>query len=676
MIPIQNKGKEKVDESASELTYVAPIKYDPGIYSLPLSISDKFTGLALIDSGAALNMMPVSYCRKIRIKKLAPTAYQYRGINGYMTKPLGIAEAMPVRIGNFVYPTNFIIPNLPKNTEIPIIFGRAFLHTAQVNIDMRNQVTSLGHEDKRIFFDPDGKPIMHFLRPYEDSSQSFQEKCDRPNLPHERPKKTKDYVNPMNPNGEQPNANGPGTSKKGHRKNKGLQPFRVLRSRKRGNPTRDENFGFWKQKYLREREVSSFAMRSVYCGLSETKNRIHLTTTYRAADGSHAFTYFRDTMNQIASRQFVISRRADWNLLRTLGVDNRAKAILEKHALGENGMEYYIFKAWEKVFEINESLYRELILEFVASSLSLADFGVALGIYTQAGIDDPGVDEYMVATEKRPDNFNPRDTWAILGDGDYSSNIKVKGLLSPIDRLLHRMLVHAMNSRSSSEEKIPTYDLWLLDRLTMDDRYLNAPYIIAAQLAKASGYREGSKMLGGQYVTRLAKHFGILTAGALASLTDFGEMGLIDMDQLRGMGVVKPVHTSYGVRYRWEEHLQAQGPRGASERTFEHGGTSSGVEHTEQPNDWNAYASYQGLSQQLSDMSLSYGRHQQRMEYNSTETLHQTNWQSGVINQMANHLGIQADPAYALSPLWPFSEQSPPGFPSFEDWRNHPHGPY
>ncbi|KAJ9547373.1 hypothetical protein OSB04_019916 [Centaurea solstitialis] len=138
---------KKEDRNTSELTYVTPIKYDPGSYSLPLSISDKFTGLALVDSSATLNMMPVSYCRKIGVKKLAPTAYQYRGINGYMTKPLGIAEVVPVRIGNFVYPTDFIVANLPKDTEIPIIFGRAFLHTAQVNIDMRNQVTSLGHGD-------------------------------------------------------------------------------------------------------------------------------------------------------------------------------------------------------------------------------------------------------------------------------------------------------------------------------------------------------------------------------------------------------------------------------------------------------------------------------------------------------------------------------------------------
>ncbi|KAJ9541619.1 hypothetical protein OSB04_028125 [Centaurea solstitialis] len=128
----EDKGKEKEKEKATEdeLIYIAPIKHDPGSYNLPISCS-KFNGLALIDSGAALNMMPVGYCRKMGVKKIVPTDYQYRGVNGYMTKPLGIAEGVPIRIGNFVYFTDFIIANLPKDTEIPIILGRAFLHTTQ-----------------------------------------------------------------------------------------------------------------------------------------------------------------------------------------------------------------------------------------------------------------------------------------------------------------------------------------------------------------------------------------------------------------------------------------------------------------------------------------------------------------------------------------------------------------
>ncbi|KAJ9544780.1 hypothetical protein OSB04_024487 [Centaurea solstitialis] len=221
------------------------------------------------------------------------------------------------------------------------------------------------------------------------------------------------------------------------------------------------------------------------------------------------------------------------------------------------------------------------------------------------------------------------------------------------------MLVHAMNSRSSTEEKIPVYDLWLLSKHSTDDRYPNAPYIIAVQLQKAGGYRNGSKTVGGQYVTRLARHFGILGRGAVASMTSLGEMGLIDMEQLKGMGVVRSVQTLHGIRYRWDARPPIQAPR---ERTVEHGGSSSGAAAMEEPEEWNVYASYQGMTQQLSDLQLSFDRHHQWLEYNSTETLHQTNWQSEVLNQVAEHLGVQPNPAYAPSPLWPFSDESPPDY--------------
>ncbi|KAJ9544513.1 hypothetical protein OSB04_024220 [Centaurea solstitialis] len=113
MIPKkEDKGKEKEKARDDDLIYIAPIKHDLGSYNLPISCH-KFSGLALVDSGAALNMMPVCYCRKMGVKWIVPTNYQYRGVNGYMTTPLGIAEGVPIRIGKFVYYTDFVIANLP-----------------------------------------------------------------------------------------------------------------------------------------------------------------------------------------------------------------------------------------------------------------------------------------------------------------------------------------------------------------------------------------------------------------------------------------------------------------------------------------------------------------------------------------------------------------------------------
>ncbi|KAJ9553587.1 hypothetical protein OSB04_017632, partial [Centaurea solstitialis] len=261
----EDKGKEKEKEKAPEddLIYIAPIKHDPGSYNLPISCH-KFNGLALVDSGAALNMMPVGYCRKMGVKKILPTDYQYRGVNGYMTKPLGIAEGVPIRIGNFVYYTDFVIANLPQNTEIPIILGRSFLHTAQVNTDMRNQVTSLGYGENRIYFDPNGEPVRHLDEQYEDPSLAYKKSMNRPLLPHERGKKTEDYPNPIRQ--KEQTTNGSGPSKKEFRKKRG--------SSSRRNHTEEidakieqirreiEFLKSWKQKQTRDRQFSSLATRS------------------------------------------------------------------------------------------------------------------------------------------------------------------------------------------------------------------------------------------------------------------------------------------------------------------------------------------------------------------------------------------------------------------------------
>ncbi|KAJ9546347.1 hypothetical protein OSB04_018890 [Centaurea solstitialis] len=222
----EDKGKEKEKEKAPEddLVYIAPIRHDPGSYNLPISCH-KFSGLALVDSGAALNMMPVGFCRKMGITQILPTDYQYRGVNGYMTKPLGIAEGVPTRIGKFVYYTDFIIANLPKDTEIPIILGRSFLHTTQVNTDMRNQVTSLGYGDNRIYFDPNGEPVRHLDEPYDDPSLAYTKSTKRPLLPHELGKKTEDYSNPMHK--KEQSTKESGSSTKDHRKKKGSSSRRA-----------------------------------------------------------------------------------------------------------------------------------------------------------------------------------------------------------------------------------------------------------------------------------------------------------------------------------------------------------------------------------------------------------------------------------------------------------------
>src|SRR5581483_3243917 len=110
-------------------------------------------------------------------------------------------------------------------------------------------------------------------------------------------------------------------------------------------------------------------------------------------------------------------------------------------------------------------------------------------------------------------------------------------------------------------------------------------------------------------------------------------------------------------------------------RTTQVTGEASGVNEEEQA-DEAGHSGYEDLSNRLSEMQLTYGLHHQHMEYNTTEALHQANWQSGLMNRMASHFGVAPATPFAPSQFWPFSDDAPPGYPTFEGWRNQPRGPY
>lgn len=48
-----------------------------------------------------------------------------------------------VRVGKFVYPVDFIILDMEKDKEMPLILGRSFLNTDQAVVDANKRKFSL-----------------------------------------------------------------------------------------------------------------------------------------------------------------------------------------------------------------------------------------------------------------------------------------------------------------------------------------------------------------------------------------------------------------------------------------------------------------------------------------------------------------------------------------------------
>ena len=43
-----------------------------------------------------------------------------------------------VKVDEFIFPIDFVVLNIEEDTEVPLIFGRSFLATSQVLIDVKD----------------------------------------------------------------------------------------------------------------------------------------------------------------------------------------------------------------------------------------------------------------------------------------------------------------------------------------------------------------------------------------------------------------------------------------------------------------------------------------------------------------------------------------------------------
>ncbi|XP_058783187.1 uncharacterized protein LOC131657848 [Vicia villosa] len=92
---------------------------------------------ALCDLGASVSLMPLSICEKLKLGELRPTRMSLQLADRSVKFPVGMLENVPVRIGQFYIPTDFIIMDIKEDSNIPIILGRPFLATAGAIIDVK-----------------------------------------------------------------------------------------------------------------------------------------------------------------------------------------------------------------------------------------------------------------------------------------------------------------------------------------------------------------------------------------------------------------------------------------------------------------------------------------------------------------------------------------------------------
>ncbi|GKD62980.1 reverse transcriptase domain-containing protein, partial [Tanacetum coccineum] len=144
------------DESSAMIQNKVPPKLgDPGSFLIPCNFNKTFSCNALADLGASINLMPYSLYVKLSLETLKPTKMSIRLADRSFQYPVGIAENMLVEVGKFTFPADFVILEMEEDSEVPLILGQPFLHTADVVIRVKQKQLNLGVGTERMIFNID-----------------------------------------------------------------------------------------------------------------------------------------------------------------------------------------------------------------------------------------------------------------------------------------------------------------------------------------------------------------------------------------------------------------------------------------------------------------------------------------------------------------------------------------
>ncbi|GJX50770.1 reverse transcriptase domain-containing protein [Tanacetum coccineum] len=134
---------------------------DPGRFLIPCGFGEFDNHLALADLGASINLMPLSIWKKLGLPDLTSTRMVLELADRTISKPLGIAENVFVKVGKFYFPVDFVILDFVADPRVPLILGRPFLRTARVLIDVHGGKVKVDKDVlERIVLKPDGKDFF------------------------------------------------------------------------------------------------------------------------------------------------------------------------------------------------------------------------------------------------------------------------------------------------------------------------------------------------------------------------------------------------------------------------------------------------------------------------------------------------------------------------------------
>ncbi|XP_016168848.1 uncharacterized protein LOC107611438 [Arachis ipaensis] len=125
---------------------------DPGSFKIPCIIGEVTVEKALCNLGASINLMSLAMMKRMKIEEAKPTRIALQLADRSFKFPHGVVEDLLVKVGDFIFPANFVVLDMEEEAKASIILERLFLATAGAIIDVqKGELTLRLHDEKLVF---------------------------------------------------------------------------------------------------------------------------------------------------------------------------------------------------------------------------------------------------------------------------------------------------------------------------------------------------------------------------------------------------------------------------------------------------------------------------------------------------------------------------------------------
>ena len=96
--------------------------------------------------------MPLSVVKRLSLGELTPISMTLKMVDRTMAQPEVILEDVPIKVGKFIFPMDFVVIDIEEDKQVLLLLGRPFLATGATLIDVKKGELTLGVGDEKVHF--------------------------------------------------------------------------------------------------------------------------------------------------------------------------------------------------------------------------------------------------------------------------------------------------------------------------------------------------------------------------------------------------------------------------------------------------------------------------------------------------------------------------------------------